>query len=140
MKLTSINTIFFSVVLFILSISQSFAACTRADFLGKWWLQDSKGVSAAFIKGSNELAIVPLSGPILGKPGKIERGEVKIYGKACRITLLRSKGHSDDDRSHDDDNKVIEQGGILARSKSASGEQRPSVIIMDGSTLYRNND
>ena len=128
------------ITLFLAFTSSAFAACTRSDFIGKWWLQDSKGVSAAFINGSNELAIAPLSGAFLNKWGKIERGEVKIYAKACRITLLRSKSHDDNESNHDDDNKVIEQGGILARSKSVTGEQRPSVIIMDGATLYRNNN
>ena len=129
-----------SIALFLAFTSSAFAACTRADFIGKWWLQDSKGVSAAFIKGSNEFAIFPISGALLNKTGKIEKGEAKIYGKACRITLFRSKSHDDNDNSHDNDNKIIEQGGILARSKSITGEQRPSVIIMDGATMYRNND
>lgn len=130
-----------SITLFLAFTSSAFAACTRADFIGKWWLQDSKGVSAAFIKGKNEFAIVPLSGSILGKPGKVERGELKIYPKACRITLLRSKGRDDDDKGHDsDDNKVKEQGGILSRTISVTGEQRPSVIIMDGATMFKRND
>ena len=129
-----------SITLFLAFTSSAFAACTRADFIGKWWLQDSKGVSAAFINGSNKIAIAPLSGAFLNKRGNIERGEVKIYAKACRITLLRSKSHDDNESNHDDDNKVINQGGILERSKSVTGEQRPSVIIMDGATLYRNND
>lgn len=130
-----------SVLLFLSLVGSAFAECNKSDFVGKWWMQEGKSVYAAFIN-TKGYALAEASGPTLGKRGDIENGSVKIYAKACRITLIRPKnGDNDDKRGRDDDDKkTIEQGGVLARSMDATGNVTGTTIIMKGATMFRRND
>lgn len=130
-----------SIALFLSFIGSAFADCTKADFVGKWWIQDGKSISAAVISGANTYGIAEAGGNLLLKLGDIERGSVKIYPSACRIVFFRPRNNGGDDLQSHSSPKVVEQVGIMVRSGLRDGETIPAAIMLEGgATMFKRAD
>lgn len=130
-----------SIALFLSFIGSAFADCAKSDFVGKWWIQDGKSISAAFISGAQTYGIAEAGGNLLLKLGDIERGAVKIYPAACRIVFFRPRNNGGDDFQSHSSPKIVEQVGIMVRTELRDRETVPAAIMLEGgATMFKRAD